>query len=57
MTTWRDTITVHPLADEYLMMSDAELEELAADIEENGQREPVLIALIDGEIVLERFIF
>ena len=34
------------------MMSDAELEELAADIEENGQREPVLIALIDGEKVL-----
>ena len=34
------------------MMSDTELEELAADIKKNGQREPVLFALIDGKKVL-----
>jgi hypothetical protein len=27
--TWRDTISVHPLADQFPMMSEAELEELA----------------------------
>jgi hypothetical protein len=32
MTSWRDSITVHPLADSFPMMSDGELQELAADI-------------------------
>jgi ParB-like chromosome segregation protein Spo0J len=48
MTTWRDSIPVHPLADSFPMMSDGELQELAADIKKNGQREPVLFAEIDG---------
>ena len=44
MTAWRDSITVHPLADTFPMMSDGELKELAEDIKKNGQREPVVFA-------------
>ena len=36
MTTWRNSITVHPLANKFPMMSDGELKELAADIKKNG---------------------
>ena len=50
--TWRDSITVHPLADTFPMMSDGELQELAEDIKKNGQRDPVLFAIIDGKEVL-----
>ena len=52
MTSWRDSITVHPLADSFPMMSDGELQELAADIKRDGQRIPVLFATINGEKVL-----
>ena len=52
MTTWRDSITVHPLADSFPMMSDGELKELAEDIRKNGQREPVVFVEIDGERTL-----
>jgi ParB-like chromosome segregation protein Spo0J len=52
MTTWRDSITVHPLADSFPMMLDGELQELAADIKKNGQREPVVFVEIDGERTL-----
>jgi ParB-like chromosome segregation protein Spo0J len=52
MTTWRDSITVHPLADTFPMMSDGELKELAEDIKKNGQREPVVFVEIDGERTL-----
>src|SRR4051812_27568135 len=37
-TTWRDRIEVHPAADMFPMMSDAELNDLAADVKANGQR-------------------
>jgi len=52
MTSWRDSVTVHPLADSFPLMSDGELQELAADIKKNGQRDPVLFATIDGKKVL-----
>jgi ParB-like chromosome segregation protein Spo0J len=48
MTSWRDSITVHPLADSFPMMSDGELKELAEDIRQNGQREPAVFVEIDG---------
>jgi hypothetical protein len=52
MTTWRDSITVHPTADRFRMMPDGELKELAADIGMHGQREPVLFTIVDGKEVL-----
>jgi ParB-like nuclease domain len=52
MSTWRDSITVHPLADSFPMMSDGELKELAEDIRRNGQQHPMLFATINGEKVL-----
>jgi ParB-like chromosome segregation protein Spo0J len=52
MTAWRDSITVHPPADTFPMMSDGELKELAEDIKKNGQREPVVFVEIDGERTL-----
>jgi ParB-like chromosome segregation protein Spo0J len=60
MTSWRDSITVHPLADSFPEMSDGELQELAEDIKKNGQREPAMFVetdsgrtLIDGRHRLE----
>lgn len=49
---WRDLIRVHPAADMLPMMSDAELDELAADIAEHGLRVPIVESddreLLDG---------
>ncbi len=47
-------LPVFPDADVFPMMSDDELQELAADIEENGLREPVVVAEVaddDGELL------
>ncbi|MCF6100351.1 ParB/Srx family N-terminal domain-containing protein [Mesorhizobium muleiense] len=41
--SWRDHIRVHPAADLFPMMSEAELRELAADIKANDLRLPVII--------------
>src|SRR5215469_14511021 len=43
MSTWRDRIKVHPAADMFPMIPDAELDELAADIKENGLRNGVTL--------------
>lgn len=40
---WRRRLTVHPVAELFLPMNDAELRELADDIEANGLREPIAI--------------
>jgi hypothetical protein len=40
---WRETYSVHPAADLFPMMSDAELEELGADIKRNGLSSPITL--------------
>lgn len=40
---WRDIIEVHPAADLFPMMSDAEIDELAADIDKNRLRSGITI--------------
>src|SRR5262245_60645033 len=49
MTSWRDILPVHPAADRFPLMSEAELKELAADIKENGLQHPVVLTEIDGK--------
>ena len=49
--SWRDQIKVHPAADLFPMMSDAELDELAADIAEYGLYQAIAFQgdeLLDG---------
>jgi ParB-like chromosome segregation protein Spo0J len=41
--SWRDHIKVHPAADLFPMMSEAELKELAESIKKNGMKVPVVI--------------
>jgi hypothetical protein len=42
--SWRDHILVHPAADLFPMMSDAELEELAKDIvKAKGLTSPIIL--------------
>jgi hypothetical protein len=43
--SWRDTIKVHPAADLFPLLGDAELRELADDIKANGLHEKVKIIL------------
>lgn len=45
-------LPVFPAADVFPMMADDELQELAADIAENGLREPLVVAEIDDEDML-----
>ena len=46
MVPWRDVLTVHPAADLFPLMGDAELRELGEDIKKNGLRNRV--AVIEG---------
>lgn len=43
---------VHPFADTFPMLSDVELEELADDIREHGQREAIVLSF-DGSTILD----
>src|SRR5436309_2570740 len=49
--SWRDQIKVHPAADLFPMMSDADLDELAADLAEHGLYQAIAFQgdeLLDG---------
>lgn len=48
--SWRDRIKVHPAADLFPMMSDVELDELAADIAKNGLRQPIVLWHENGKV-------
>src|SRR5688572_24079499 len=41
--SWRDRIEIHPAAELFPMLSEAELDELAADIAANGLRQGVVL--------------
>jgi hypothetical protein len=45
-------IPVHPAADKFLMLDEQELEELAADIKANGLQHPLVIAEVEGKLLL-----
>jgi hypothetical protein len=47
--TWRDVIKVHPAADLFPMMSDAELDSLGADIKKMGRLTSPIVFLIAPE--------
>ena len=66
MSTWREKYKVHPAADVFPMMSDEDLDKLAADIKANGLQHPIVfhavkhadhragnLQLIDGRNRLE----
>jgi hypothetical protein len=46
------TLPVHPAADVFPMLDDDELSELANDIAENGLLQPIVIAEVDGEMMV-----
>jgi len=52
--SWRDVIKVHPAADLFPMMSEAELRKLGEDIVANGLREPVTLA--QSEVIGENLV-
>lgn len=43
MKSWRDVLKIHPAAELFPLMSEAELRELAADIKEHGLQHPVVL--------------
>jgi ParB-like chromosome segregation protein Spo0J len=61
--SWRDTIKIHPAANLFPMMSDEEIDALAADIKKNGLTSPIVywrdpkkldeLLLLDGRNRLE----
>jgi flagellin-specific chaperone FliS len=45
---WRDHLAVHPAADEFPLLSESELKELAEDIRKNGLQQPIILS---GELL------
>src|SRR4051794_10013171 len=52
-THWRDKIKVHPAADLFPMMSDAELDALAKDIAEHGMHQDIVLWTREGTITAD----
>jgi hypothetical protein len=50
--SWRDVVTIHPAADLFPMLGDAELRELGEDINRHGLREKIKIVVRDKEQIL-----
>jgi len=53
MTTWRDALGVHPVADAFPLMKPEELRELADDIKRNGLQQPITTFLSDRQYVVD----
>lgn len=51
-SSWRDNVAVHPTADLFPMISDAELRELANDIKAHGLQERIKVIFKDGKYIL-----
>lgn len=52
-TEYINDIPVHPVASLFPMIGDEELQALADDIKENGQREPIIVAYLDEAMLDE----
>jgi hypothetical protein len=50
---WRAHLQVHPAAELFPLLSEAELEELASDIAKNGLRAPIVGWALDGQFLLD----
>jgi len=50
---WRDILKVHPAAELFPLMAEAELKELASDIAKNGLRAPIVGWALDGQFLLD----
>jgi hypothetical protein len=49
MSKWREQYKVHPAADVFPMMTDAELDELGKDIKANGLKQPIIFQDTNGK--------
>jgi hypothetical protein len=50
---WRKHLPVHPAAELFPLMTEAELKELASDIAKNGLRAPIVGWALDGQSLLD----
>jgi hypothetical protein len=51
---WRKVLPVHPVADEYPLLSEKALRELAGDIQRNGLRLKIAVWSPDGDELARR---
>jgi hypothetical protein len=51
--SWRDVLPIHPAADLFPLMGADELDTLAADVKQHGQRNPVTLWVDDATHVLQ----
>lgn len=54
--SWRDVVEIHPAADLFPTMSEAELRELGEDIEKNGMRSPIVFLDASDEFPVARLL-
>jgi len=51
--SWRDHVAIHPSAEVFPLMGEAELRKLAADINANGLRVPIQTCTVNGATYIE----